>query len=88
MKRFVVIFLTIFFITASLSFSPGMEGAQEKNQQTEDTSGSGTNIALVCARELGLLCAGIVWEAVRIVLPTSCPQKEMDIDQLLSTGCD
>ncbi len=34
-------------------------------------------------RELGLLVAGIGWEAVRIVLPESCPAKHKDIDQLI-----
>ncbi len=35
------------------------------------------------ARELGLLVLGIGWEAVRIVLPESCPAKEKDIDGLI-----
>lgn len=35
------------------------------------------------ARELGLLVLGIGWEAVRIVLPDACPEKEKDIDELI-----
>jgi hypothetical protein len=39
--------------------------------------------ALGMAQEMGLLVLGIGWEAVRIVLPDSCPAKHKDIDALL-----
>lgn len=35
------------------------------------------------ARELGLLVLGIGWEAVRIVLPKACPERDKDIDELI-----
>jgi hypothetical protein len=39
-------------------------------------------------RELGLLVLGIGWEAVRIVLPESCPAKHKDIDRLIHSEPD
>ena len=36
-------------------------------------------------RELGLLVLGIGWEAVRIVLPEACPEKDKDIDELIQS---
>jgi hypothetical protein len=35
--------------------------------------------------ELGLLVLGVAWDAFRIVMPKSCPEKDKDIDELVRT---
>jgi hypothetical protein len=52
----------------------------------DTTPSPGTPVAcpvIGAVRELGLLVLGIGWEAIRIVLPDSCPEKQKDIDGLL-----
>jgi hypothetical protein len=55
--------------------------------QAEDAAvpavGSASCPVMGAAREVGLLVLGVGWEAIRIVLPDSCPAKQKDIDGLL-----
>jgi hypothetical protein len=57
------------------------ESGPDKTLPASDARTPSTVIGF--ARELSLLVAGIGWEAVRIVLPESCPAKHKDIDKLL-----
>lgn len=41
--------------------------------------------AIYGVSELGFLVLGVAWDAVRIVMPKSCPERDKDIDELVRT---
>jgi hypothetical protein len=82
MKKGISLILVLCFLL-SPSFAVA-SGVVDEDDATSDKC-SGAVVLVGGAREFGLLVIGIVWESVRIVLPKSCPAKEKDIDEILST---
>lgn len=76
MKKAAVLYITAFLLTG-----------WAVSAQTEDAAvpdvGAASCPVMGAAREVGLLVLGVGWEAIRIVLPDSCPAKQKDIDGLL-----
>jgi hypothetical protein len=74
----------LFVFLLSLFVSTGAAAGDAGNSPTPQPSGKaiGTK-AVTGARELGLLVLGVGWDAVRFVMPKSCPEREKDIDELI-----
>ncbi len=77
-KSLILIFVLSLFIVSNAS---AMETAAPANTPA---SNEPTRVnAIYGASELGFLVLGIAWDAVRIVMPKSCPEKDKDIDELV-----
>jgi hypothetical protein len=74
MKRWIVVAILALVLSA---------GAVFPLAAADEPAAASACPALGMAREMGLLVLGIGWEAVRIVLPDSCPAKHKDIDALV-----
>lgn len=80
-KGIYIILLLCFLLTPFFAAASGVVD----NDEAVTNKCSASGVLVGGAREFGLLIMGIVWESVRIVLPESCPAKEKDIDEMLST---
>ena len=79
-KSLILIFVLSLFI---LSNASAMEAAIPSSPST---STEPIKIrAIYGVSELGLLVLGVAWDAVRIVMPKSCPERDKDIDELIRT---
>ncbi len=80
MKKTIVLYVAAFLLVGWAAPLP----AAESTETVRPTSAACPVVGVV--RELGLLVLGVGWEAVRIVLPDSCPAKEKDIDALIESA--
>ena len=79
-KSLILIFVLSLFV---LSNASAMEAAIPSSPST---STKPIKIrAIYGVSELGLLVLGVAWDAVRIVMPKSCPERDKDIDELVRT---
>ncbi|GEM_PF-3336040 len=81
-KKISICLLTIFLLSI-FSFSAAVSNDDTGNSISPTLSRQICVGAVSGARELGLFVLGIGWEAVRIVLPEACPEKDKDIDELI-----
>ncbi len=80
LKSLILIFLLSLFV---LSNASAMETATPSN--TPASTEPMRIKAVYVVSELGLLVLGVAWDAVRIVMPKSCPERDKDIDELVRT---
>jgi len=79
-KSLILVFVLSLFV---LSNASAMEAATPSNTSSP-TEPIRVN-AIYGVSELGLLVLGVAWDAVRVVMPKSCSERDKDIDELVRT---
>lgn len=77
-RDLLLIFLLSLFVSTGAA-----AGDAGKNPTLQPSSKAIGTKAVTGARELGLLVLGVGWDAVRFVMPKSCPDRDKDIDELI-----
>ncbi len=80
MRKTIVLCVAAFLLVGWAALLPAAESTETARPASVACPAFGV------ARELGLLVLGVGWEAVRIVLPDSCPAKQKDIDALIESA--